>query len=122
MTYQTNNVEFDAYEATTREETVPSDVKAKKGGAVYDNFDTNDALMYAYAPQSAVNVPANVTGAYGAGRLNHGDFSWDFTGKDSDYNVDTDLKTALQNYKSSLKGIFGAESTPDESGEEGGEE
>ena len=122
VTYQTNNVEFDAYEATTREETVPSDVKAKKGGAVYDNFDTNDALMYAYAPQSAVNVPANVTGAYGAGRLNHGDFSWDFTGKDSDYNVDTDLKTALQNYKSSLKGIFGAESTPDESGEEGGEE
>lgn len=122
VTYQTNNVEFDAYEATTREETVPSDVKAKKGGAVYDNFDTNDALMYAYAPQSAVNVPANVTGAYGAGRLNHGDFSWDFTGKDSDYNVDTDLKTALQNYKSSLKGIFGAESTPGEGGDEGGEE
>lgn len=118
VTYQTNNVEFDAYEATTRDETVPGTVTAKKGGTTYDNFDTDASLMYAYTPHSAVDVPANVTGAYGAGRLNHGDFSWDFTGKDSDYDVDTALKSALQNYKSSLVGIFGDNSSSDEGGVE----
>ena len=122
VTYQTNNVEFDAYEATTRNEIVPSTVKAKKGGTTYDNFDTDASLMYAYTPHSAVDVPANVTGAYGAGRLNHGDFSWDFTGKDSDYDVDAALKSALQNYKSSLVGVFGDNSSSDEGGNEGGEE
>ena len=122
VTYQTNNVEFDAYEATTRNEIVPSTVKAKKGGTTYDNFDTDASLMYAYTPHSAVDVPANVTGAYGAGRLNHGDFSWDFTGKDSDYDVDTALKAALQNYKSSLVGVFGDNSSSDEGGNEGGGE
>lgn len=116
VTYQTNNVEFDAYEATTRDETVPGTVTAKKGGTTYDNFDTDASLMYAYTPHSAVDVPANVTGAYGAGRLNHGDFSWDFTGKDSDYDVDTALKAALQNYKSSLVGVFGDNSSSDEGG------
>ena len=114
--YQTNNVEFDAYEATTRDETVPGTVTAKKGGTTYDNFDTDASLMYAYTPHSAVDVPANVTGAYGAGRLNHGDFSWDFTGKDSDYDVDAALKSALQNYKSSLVGVFGDNSSSDEGG------
>ena len=114
--YQTNNVEFDAYEATTRDETVPGTVTAKKGGTSYDNFDTDASLMYAYTPHSAVDVPANVTGAYGAGRLNHGDFSWDFTGKDSDYDVDAALKSALQNYKSSLVGVFGDNSSSDEGG------
>ena len=122
VTYQTNNVEFDAYEATTRDETVPGTVTAKKGGTTYDNFDTDASLMYAYTPHSAVDVPANVTGAYGAGRLNHGDFSWDFTGKDSDYDVDAALKSALQNYKSSLVGVFGDNSSSDEGGNEGGGE
>ena len=122
VTYQTNNVEFDAYEATTRDETVPGTVTAKKGGTSYDNFDTDASLMYAYTPHSAVDVPANVTGAYGAGRLNHGDFSWDFTGKDSDYDVDAALKSALQNYKSSLVGVFGDNSSSDEGGNEGGGE
>ena len=116
VTYQTNNVEFDAYEATTRDETVPGTVTAKKGGTTYDNFDTDASLMYAYTPHSAVDVPANVTGAYGAGRLNHGDFSWDFTGKDSDYDVDAALKSALQNYKSSLVGIFDDNPSSDEGG------
>ena len=119
--YQTNNVEFDAYEAATRNETVPADVKAKKGGTSYDNFDTTDGLMYDYLPHLAVDVPENVTGAYGAGRLNHGDFTWDFTGKDADYDVDAALKSALQNYKSSLVGIFGDDSTIDDGGDEGGD-
>lgn len=123
VTYQQNNTEFDAYEATTRDEFVPESVTAKQGGRGYDNFDTDNSLMYAYTPDAAADVPAVVTGYYGAGRLNHGDFSWDFTGKDADYSVDTALKSALNNYKSCLVKIFGDENASSEEtgGEAGGE-
>ena len=128
VTYQQDNTEFDAYEATERNEAVPAQVKAKKGGTGYDNFDTDNSLMYTYTPADATDVPANVTGYYGAGRLNHGDFAWDFTGKDSDYNVDSALKSALESYKPNLVKIFGDEElngggeSGGESGGEGGEE
>ena len=121
VTYQQDNTEFDAYEAKERNETVPAGVKAKQGGTGYDNFDTNNSLMYTYAVADATDVPANVTGDYGAGRLNHGDFAWDFTGKDSDYNLDSALKSALESYKSSLVKIFGGEEL-NGGGETGGEE
>ncbi|MDY3847428.1 MAG: pectate lyase [Prevotella sp.] len=119
VTWQQDNVEFDAYEASERNETVPSEVKAKKGGTGYDNFDTDASLMYEYTPANAIDVPANVTGYYGAGRLNHGDFAWDFTGKDADYSVDSTLKTALQNYKSKFVKIFGDEEDNTGSGDSG---
>lgn len=119
VTYQQNNIEFDAYEAATRDEFVPASVTAKQGGRGYDNFDTDNSLMYAYIPDAAADVPSVVTGYYGAGRLNHGDFTWDFTGKDADYSVDSALKSALNNYKSGLVKIFGDESAS--SGETGGE-
>lgn len=53
-------------------------------------------------------MPAVVTGFYGAGRLNHGDFVWDlnYSGADTDYSVNTQLKAALESYKSTLVGIF----------------
>lgn len=125
VTYQQDNTEFDAYEAKERNETVPAGEKAKQGGTGYDNFDTNNSLMYTYAVADATDVPANVTGYYGAGRLNHGDFAWDFTGKDSDYNLDSALKSALESYKSSLVKIFGGEELNgggETGGETGGEE
>ena len=123
VTWQQDNVEFDAYEASERNEVVPDEVKAKKGGTGYDNFDTNVSLMYSYSPANAIDVPSNVTGYYGAGRLNHGDFLWDFTGKDANYDVDTALKSALNNYKSKFVKIFGDESdeTGDNSGDTGGD-
>ena len=121
VTYQQDNTEFDAYEAKERNETVPAGVKTKQGGTGYDNFDTSNSLMYTYAVADATDVPANVTGYYGAGRLNHGDFAWDFTGKDSDYNLDSALKSALESYKSSLVKIFGGEEL-NGGGETGGEE
>ena len=120
VTYQQNNVECDAYQVDDRSETVPAEVKCKKGGTGYDNFDTNASLMYEYSPINGADVPAHVTGFYGAGRLNHGDFTWDFTGKDKDYGVDSALKYALQNYKSKLVKIFGDESAS-EGGSTGGE-
>lgn len=58
--YSKNQVEFDAYDAKTRDEKVPSAAKAKKGGAVYNNFDTDASVMYTYQPDAAVDVPAIV--------------------------------------------------------------
>lgn len=105
--YRTNNVEFDVYEATTRDEQVPAEVKAKQGGRKYDNFDTDASLMHVYTPTAGADVPGVVTGYYGAGRLNKGDLSWDFAAsEDTNYNVITGLQTAVKNYKSKLVGIF----------------
>lgn len=109
VTYQDNSTQFDAYEATSREEQVPASVKALKGSRTYDNFDTDPQLMYSYEPDDAMEVPMIVTGWLGAGRMNHGDFQWQFDNATEDGNdkVIADLKSALQNYQSSLVGIFG---------------
>lgn len=108
ITQITNAANFDCVETTSRDEKVPDTFKAKAGGSIYNNFDTDQTLMYQYTPVPAVEVPALVTGYYGAGRINHGDFVWDmnYPGADSDYNVIPALKAALNNYKSSLVGIF----------------
>lgn len=120
ITWQQNNKSFDAYEASSRDEQIPATVITLDGGTNYDNFDTNSSLMYAYNIDNAEDVPANVTGFYGAGRINHGDFTWDFTGKDHDYAYDSALGTALDNYKSSLVKIYGEESKSSETGGETG--
>lgn len=108
ITHRLSAADFDCYEAESRDEKIPDSYKAKAGGSIYDNFDTDPTLIYSYTPLPATDVPSVVTGFYGAGRLNHGDFVWDFNypGADTDYNVISALKTALLNYKSSLKGIF----------------
>lgn len=108
ITQITNAANFDCVETTSRDEKVPDTFKAKAGGSIYNNFDTDHTLMYQYTPVPAVEVPALVTGYYGAGRINHGDFAWDmnYPEADSDYNVIPALKAALNNYKSSLVGIF----------------
>ncbi len=121
VTYQQNSVEFDAYEVSTRDEQVPSTVKAKQGGATYNNFDTNSSIMYSYEADAAADVPAKVVGYYGAGRLNHGDITWSFDGKDSDYSVDEALKSVLINYAPSLVGIFGGEDLSGGGSQGGGE-
>lgn len=121
VTYQEDNVEFDAYEATSRGETVPNSVKTKKGGTSYNNFDTDVSIMYDYTPDAASEVVSVVTGKYGAGRLQHGDFQWSFNNSvdDESYDVNTALKEAVTNYKTKLVGIFDGENS--ESGEQGGE-
>lgn len=108
VTYQQNHTEFDAYEATTRDEQVPVSVVAKQGGRIYDNFDTDASLFYDYTPDAAEEVPGIVTGWLGAGRINHGDFQWVFdpSTEDNNANVIPGLKSALQNYKSSFRNIF----------------
>ena len=120
ITWAQNHTSFDAYEVTDRSEKVPSSVVALKGGTSYNNFDTDASKMYAYTPDAAADVPAIVTGFYGAGRLNQGDIHYTFNNAtdDADYGRCEGLDNILSNYKTSLVGIFGDESaavdpTPD---------
>ena len=102
---------YDAYETATRDEKVPETEVTKKGGTPYNNFDTDASLMYAYTPAAAIDVPALVTGYYGAGRMNHGDFTYTFPDNvgndDTDSAYDTTLGNLLDNYQSSFVGFFG---------------
>lgn len=106
--YAKDNTEFDAYEVGSRSETVPSSVTAKAGGTHYDNFDTDNSVMYACTPDAPETVPATVTGWFGAGRMDHGDFKWQFNNKteDENYGVIAALKSELNAYKSSLYDLY----------------
>ncbi|MCM1092832.1 MAG: pectate lyase [Lachnospiraceae bacterium] len=105
---ESNPVEFDAFEASSRDEKVPATVTAKKGGKVYSNFDTDPELIYTYTPDAAEDVPSIVKGIYGAGRMNHGDFRWTFNNnnQDKNYAVIDALQTALRNYETTLVGFY----------------
>lgn len=109
VTYQQSATDFDCWEASSREATVPSSVVCKQGGTSYNNFDTNASIMYSYTPDAAADVPAIVRGNYGAGRMQHGDFKWTFNNseQDANYGVINELKSALQSYQSTLTGFFG---------------
>ncbi len=126
VTHKESATAFDCYEAETRNEQVPDTYKTLQGGTAYNNFDTDPDKMYAYTPDEAADVPAIVTGQYGAGRMQHGDFQWTFNNSvdDADYEVNTALKSAIAAYTSSLVGICGEVSAgegggSDTSGEEG---
>ena len=101
-------VHFDAYLATTRSEQVPSTVTTLSGGNTYNNFDSNAQLIYAVTPDDPANVPSIVQGNLGAGRLQHGDFSFTFTSADdASYDLNQNLVAAIAAYTSSLDSIFG---------------
>ena len=106
---------YDAYETAARDEQVPATEVTKKGGTPYNNFDTDASLMYPYTPAAAADVPALVTGYYGAGRMNHGDFTYTFRDNvgndDTDSAYDTKLGSLLDNYQSTLVGFFGDDAT-----------
>lgn len=114
----TNNVHFDCYDAATRDEKVPAEVKAKKGGTTYNNFDTDNAKMYSYTPDDPNNVPAIVTDrTWGAGRCQGGDFEFTFTSADdASYEVNEALRSAIDSYKSKMVAIIGYEggTTPEQ--------
>lgn len=99
---------FDCFRASRRDETVPDTYRTLAGGFTYNNFDTDPAVMYEYSPLEAVDVPASVTGHFGAGRLSHGSFTFDlsYPGAETDYSVNGALKQALKDYKPSPFAIF----------------
>ncbi|MST85843.1 pectate lyase [Prevotellaceae bacterium LKV-178-WT-2A] len=106
ITQHESAASFDCYEVASRDEQVPGSVKALVGGTAYDNFDTNSTLMYTYKPAAATQVPAEVTGWTGAGRLGKGDFKWTFSASDdSSYTINAALSTAIDSYQSKMVGI-----------------
>ena len=114
--HKTNATEFDAYEADSRNEKVPETYKSVVGSYTYNNFDTDESLMYSYEPDAAADIPDLITGFYGAGRLNHGDLQWTFNNDTDDTKdaIDATLKAKVTGYKTSLIGIFGEESGNDD--------
>ena len=99
---------FDAYVVENRNDQVPAEVVTLQGGTGYNNFDTASDF-YIYSPDAAADVPSTVTGQYGAGRCQHGDFQYTFDNATQDKNseVITDLSNKLANYESKLVKIYG---------------
>ncbi len=95
-------VEFDAYVASTRNETISSSITSKKGAKPYNNFDTNSSVMYSYTPDSPETARTNVM-QY-SGRVAGGDLQWTFNNAvdDTADAVNTALKSALTNYHTNL--------------------
>jgi hypothetical protein len=105
-----NPVHFDAYLAKTRNEKVPAEVKTKSGGNTYDNFDTKTSILPEFTPDDPNEIPAIVTGAYGAGRMFHSDIEFSLANFDpANYEISTELSSLIVGYKSSLQGIFGTD-------------
>ncbi len=109
VTYQQHATEYDCWEAGSRNDQVPAGVTAKQGGKTYSNFDTDATIMYTYTADAASDIPTIVRGAYGAGRMQHGDFTWTFNNaiQDANYEVIAELKNAILSYQSTLVGFFG---------------
>lgn len=105
----TFSMHFDAYVAQERTDEVPAEVVTLQGATGYNNFDTASDF-YQYSPDAPGDVPAVVTGPFGAGRCEHGDFQYTFENatQDKNYDVITDLSDKLKNYtNTALVGIFG---------------
>lgn len=102
---QQDGTQFDAYLASSREEQVPATYKTLVGGTTYNNFDTA-SIMYDYNPTPVEDVAENVK-TY-AGRVNGGDFTWNFTeSDDTSYAVNTELMAKIRAYESDVVSIGG---------------
>jgi pectate lyase len=101
-------VEFDAYVAATRSETVSNSITSKLGANSYNNFDTDPSLYIKDLIVETPEVAKDKVIQY-AGRMNGGDFNWTFNDAvdDSDSNVNVPLKTALTNYTTAMVYIQG---------------
>ena len=104
--YSQDNESFDAYEVSNIDETVPSSVKSLQGENTYNNFDTS-SIMYEYEADSP-EVAKQKVETY-AGRLNGGDFKWEFNDSEDDESdkLNTELKQALENYETNLLSVGG---------------
>lgn len=103
-----NETSFDAYLASSRNETVPSSYKALKGGTAYNNFDTNvQTGVNVSNIDNVSNVEQVVTAK--AGRLNGGDFTWAFNDSvdDASYALNTALMSAIRSYTTGLVSVGG---------------
>ncbi len=108
----TSTVNFDGVEVSSRDETIPSTIKAFQGNSSYNNFDTTIDLGVT-ADKIQTPDAAKETVMQYAGRVQGGDFKWTFDNstEDTNYKVITELKTAVVNYKSSVVRVCGIDSS-----------
>jgi pectate lyase len=110
--FANSTVDFDAYVAASRTESVPATVKSAVGANIYNNFDTDASVMYAYTPDSPDAAKTKVM-TY-AGRVQSGDFKWAFNNAvdDTSSAVNAALKAAVVGYKTALVYIQGEGTAP----------
>lgn len=103
-----STVDFDAYLVSNRADLVPATVKSYQGSNTYNNFDTDGSL---YVKNLVPDVPeiAKTKVVQYSGRVTGGDFTWTFSNSsdDASYAVNTGLKSALTNYKTTLVSVQG---------------
>ncbi|MBN1463227.1 MAG: T9SS type A sorting domain-containing protein [Paludibacteraceae bacterium] len=101
-------VEFDAYVATTRDETIPSSITSKQGANIYNNFDTDPALYVKDLLPDSPEEAKDKAMVY-SGRVLGGDFKWTFNNAVDDASSDViiPLKTALTNYTTAMVYVQG---------------
>jgi len=101
-------IEFDAYVATTRNETVSNTITSKRGANAYNNFDTNPALYINNLVIEEPSVAKDKTMQY-SGRVSGGDLIWSFASPsdDASSSVNTGLLDALNSYTSGLVSVQG---------------
>ncbi|MFC6996918.1 pectate lyase family protein [Rufibacter roseus] len=119
--FPNSTIDFDAYVAATRDETISSSIVSAYGSNTYNNFDTNANVMYSYTPDSPEEARDKVK-QY-AGRVNGGDFKWTFNNAvdDASSAVNPGLKAALVNYRTSLVSVQG-DTVPSTGGNGDGED
>ena len=110
LVYHTQNNSFDAYLANSKNEVVPASYITSSGGNAYNNFDTNQNIMYSYNPHNPTDVAANVE-TY-AGRMYGGDFEWEFNDANDDKAdaLNEGLMAKVKNYTSELIAVGGVSS------------
>ncbi|WP_080831774.1 pectate lyase [Cohnella massiliensis] len=105
---------FDAYLASSRNETVPSSYKTLVGGTAYNNFDTSgiDTGVDVSDIDPVSDVKQIVTAE--AGRLNNGDFAWEFNDSvdDASSAVNAALMAKIKSYATQLVSVGGNSTDP----------
>ncbi|MBA2938636.1 pectate lyase [Paenibacillus sp. CGMCC 1.16610] len=107
--------QFDAYLASTRNQTVPNTFKTVSGGTAYNNFDTTIDTGVIASNIDAVGAVEQVVTTE-AGRLGSGDFTWEFNDSVDDTSsiLNTALMSKIQSYTTQLVSVGGnsTDSTP----------
>ncbi|MDO5614568.1 MAG: T9SS type A sorting domain-containing protein [Cruoricaptor ignavus] len=103
-----NPIEFDAYIANYRTESIRNNITTKQGGNFYNNFDTE---IQSYIGTLIVDSPEDArdkTKKY-AGRIDGGDIKWSFDNEidDTSSDINEGLMAILKNYKTSLVYVQG---------------
>lgn len=107
-------VQFDAYVASARNETIGSDLTSFQGGNTYNNFDTDPSLYVNSLIVDSPEVARDNVMAF-SGRIEGGDIQWAFNNAvdDTSYAVNQELMAMLKAYTTQLVFVQGeASETP----------